>query len=100
VACGCGSLAIDKLDGAGTITNLYQAMESATGVYRLLSADDELYGSTLGDASPGGVFKLSTGGGELIDLEIGTGVAVDDECVYTASALTGVSSVAKSYDGK
>jgi hypothetical protein len=95
VACGCGSLAIDKLDSTGAITHLWQSSASAEGVYRLLSSDAELYGSTMGDASFGGAFKLSTNGGELVELGEATGIAVDDECLYTASALTGVTSVAK-----
>lgn len=95
VACGCGSLAIDKLDSAGAITQLWRTSASAEGVYRLLYSDAELYGSTMGDAGFGGAFKLSTNGGELVELGEGTGVAIDDECLYTASAITGVSSVAK-----
>jgi hypothetical protein len=53
----------------------------------------------LGDTSFGGAFKLSIHGGELTNLGVGAGVAIDDECVYTGSAITGVSSFAKSYDG-
>lgn len=95
VSCGCGSLAIEKLDSAGTITKLWQSNDVFEGVDRLRASDDELYGSTIGDASVGDVFELSTSGGELVEIGDGTGVAIDDECVYTASAESGVSSVAK-----
>jgi hypothetical protein len=66
-------------------------------VYRLLFDGNDFYAAVIGgDASPGSLVRVPGGGGTPVLLGIGTGVAIDDDCVYTGDVEEGVYSVLKS----
>jgi len=65
-------------------------------MYGLLFDGAEFFATAIGDASPGSVERIAGTGGTPTYLGTGSGVAVDDECLYTGDPVSGVYSVAKS----
>jgi hypothetical protein len=64
-------------------------------VYRLVFDGTEFFATTLADASEGTLVRIPAAGGSPGTGAFGSGVAVDDECLYVADTVSGVYSVAK-----
>jgi hypothetical protein len=93
--------------GTGAIMQLGPTGASATlsedpglyVVYRLVFDGSEFFATMLSDASVGTLATIPAAGGPPISMGSGSGLAIDDECLYTGDVINGVYSVAKSYRG-
>jgi hypothetical protein len=68
-------------------------------VYRLVFDGSEFFATMLRDLSFGSLATIPAAGGPPFSMGPGSGLAIDDECLYVADAIGGVYSVAKSYRG-
>jgi hypothetical protein len=93
---GTGSLM--QLAPSGAVTALSSA-PSLYGMYRLLFDGSTFFGSTVGDAGAEDVIRLAGTGGTPVVVTPATGIAVDDECLYTGDVSFGVYSSAKGSAG-
>jgi hypothetical protein len=113
VSCGsgvCWASAVEvspSQQGTGTLTQLGPIGSPVTllqdpglyVVYRLAFDGTEFFATTLADASPGFLVRIAGAGGAPVPIGPGSGLAVDDECLYLGDVPAGVYSVAKSNAG-
>lgn len=64
-------------------------------VYRLVFDGTDFFATTLADTSVGGLVRVPADGGSPTSGVFGSGLAIDDECLYVADLSSGVYSVAK-----
>jgi hypothetical protein len=89
-----GTETLQELGPSGPPTVLSQG-EALYVVYRLVFDGTEFFATTLADESFGWLVRVPAAGGPPASYGPGSGVAVDDECLYVADTGTGVYSVAK-----
>jgi hypothetical protein len=89
-----GTGTLQELGPSGPPTMLSQG-DALYAMYRLVFDGTEFFATTLGDASLGSLVRVPAAGGPPGWGGFGSGVAVDDECLYVADTATGVYSVAK-----
>ena len=89
-----GTATLLELGPSGPPTMLSQGVALYV-VRRLVFDGAEFFATTLADASEGTLVRVSAAGGPPATASFGSGVAVDDECLYVADAVSGVYSVAK-----
>jgi hypothetical protein len=93
--------------GTGSITQLSPAGALATlseggrlyVVYRLVFDGSDFFATMLADVSSGSLATIAGAGGMPVSLGSGSGLAIDDKCLYAGDVLQGVYSVAKTYRG-
>jgi hypothetical protein len=109
VACGsaiCWASAVDvppSMVGTGTLQQLGPSGPPTTlsqgvilyVVYRLVFDGTDFFATTLADTSVGGLVSLPAAGGPPTSGVFGSGLAIDDQCLYVADISSGVYSVAK-----
>ncbi|HEX7476803.1 MAG TPA: hypothetical protein VF331_03285 [Polyangiales bacterium] len=59
----------------------------------------DFFATMLADVSAGSLARIPGAGGAPVSMGAGSGLAIDDECLYTGHVLQGVYSVAKTYRG-
>jgi hypothetical protein len=89
-----GTETLQELGPSGPPTTLSQG-DALYVVYRLVFDGTEFFATTLADASEGTLVRVPAAGGSPASGAFGSGVAVDDECLYVADTASGVYSVAK-----
>jgi hypothetical protein len=90
--------AIMQVGPAGTPATLSE--DSGLYVaYRLVFDGADFFATMLADVSVGRLARIPAAGGPPLRMGSGSGLAIDDECLYTGNAISGVYSVAKSYRG-
>ncbi len=86
---------LQELGPSGPPTTLSQGA-ALYAVYRLVFDGTEFFATMTADASVGTLTRIpATGGPPPVTAGFGSGVAVDDECLYVADVAAGVYSVAK-----
>jgi hypothetical protein len=89
-----GTETLQELGPSGSPMTLSQGVALYV-VYRLVFDGTEFFATTLADASIGTLVRVSAAGGSPATGAFGSGVAVDDDCLYVADTASGVYSVAK-----
>ena len=90
-----GTAMLQELGPSGPPTTLSQGA-ALYAVYRLVFDGTEFFATMTADASVGTLTRIpATGGPPPVTAGFGSGVAVDDECLYVADVAAGVYSVAK-----
>jgi hypothetical protein len=87
-----GSGNLMRLDPSGALVSLSQ--DFFVG-YRVLFDGTNFFATLLADASPGTALEVPAAGGAPVTLGLYSGIAIDDDCVYLGSVITGISSVPK-----
>lgn len=96
---GEGTGSVWRLAPGGAPTSL-ASDASLYFVWRLVFDGTHFFATVLTDASPGALVRIPAAGGTPVPMGTGTGVAVDDECLYSFDVLLGIYSVEKSYAGR
>jgi hypothetical protein len=95
--------------GTGAIMQLSPSGSPATlaedpllyGVYRLFFDGTSFFATVMGgDGNIGDLVRLPAEGSPILNVGFGSGLAIDDECLYVSSIADGVYSVSKSYMGQ
>jgi len=95
-----GTGAITKLASSNGSTPSTLASDGGLYIVQRLAFDGTTFFATMGaDASPGSLARIPAQGGSPVFMGAGFGLAIDDQCVYSAGALSGVYSVVKTYQG-
>jgi hypothetical protein len=89
-----GTEGLQQLGPSGSVTTLSQS-GALYAIYRLVFDGAEFFATTLADASIGSLARIPAAGGTPVGGGFGSGLAVDDQCLYVADFATGVYSVAK-----
>ena len=89
-----GTETLQELGSSGPPTTLSQG-DALYVVYRLVFDGAEFFATTLADASPGALVRVPAAGGSPTTAAFGSGLAVDDECLYVADTVSGVYSIAR-----
>ena len=89
-----GTETLQQLGPSGPPTTLSQGAALYV-VYRLVFDGTDFFATTLADASAGSLSRVPAAGGPPTSGAFGSGLAIDDECLYVADTGSGVYSVAK-----
>jgi hypothetical protein len=89
-----GTAALQELGPSGPPTILSQD-PALYVVYRLVFDGTEFFATILADISEGILARIPAKGGSPVSGAFGSGLAVDDQCLYVADVAVGAFSVAK-----
>jgi hypothetical protein len=88
---------LHRLVPGGTAENIAQSTYLYT-VYHLLFDGTDFYGTVMADASPGMLIDLPAIAGAAVQAGgLGSGLAMDSQCLYVGNVVVGVYSVQKSH---
>lgn len=94
-------------EGVGTIVELAPGASPKTlvqsaslyPIWRIVFGGDRFFASVIGDASSGDVVTVPAGGGDVAEIGFGSGIAIDESCLYMSNISFGIWSVSTSYGG-